>query len=235
MVFFGVQVSAQDLIKIPVTDFRPEKIDSETIESLKWDIIKLPKRNLTSYSLHKDSTGISIKAESTNSASGLVYQVDINPEEYPIIEWSWKIERVLDNGDYSQKKGDDYPARIYITFDYDKKNLNLTDRIKHSFIKTFTSYQIPLRALNYIWANKAQQGTIAPNAYTNWVYMIAVKSGNSEAETWFIETRNIYEDYLKAFNEAPPNINGVAIMTDTDDTKESTAAYYGDIIFKKNR
>ncbi|HNP30842.1 MAG TPA: DUF3047 domain-containing protein, partial [Nitrospirales bacterium] len=42
-----------------------------------------------------------------------------------------------------------------------------------------------------------------------------------------------YEDYKKAFGEDPPNISGVAIMTDTDNTKESAIAYFGDIVFKK--
>jgi hypothetical protein len=63
--------------------------------------------------------------------------------------------------------------------------------------------------------------------------MIVVRSGPSGVGTWVEEERNIYDDYKKAFAGEPPIINGVAIMTDTDNTKESATAYYGDIVFKK--
>lgn len=230
---FTVLTKAQDQITVPITDFNPESLENENVSNPKWSILSLPRRDNTTYELIEMDNRTVIQAKSVNSASGLVYQIDIDPQEYPIIEWSWKVNSVLEKGDYSTKKGDDYPARIYITFDYDKKNLGLGDRIKYATIKTFTRFPIPLRAINYIWANKADKGTIAPNAYTNWVYMIAVQSGDNSSGEWKIETQNIYEDYLKAFGEAPPPINGVAIMTDSDNTKGETEAYYGDIIFKK--
>lgn len=226
-------VVAQETIKVPVTDFNPESLTDRESENPRWSVLKLPKRDATKYTLVESDDRIAIKAESMNSASGLVYKVDIDPEEFPIIEWSWKVKEVLKDGNYATKKGDDYPARIYITFDYDKSNLNLGDRIKYSFIKTFTSYPIPLRAINYIWANKADKETIAPNAYTDWVYMVAVRSGNSDSGSWVTDVRNIYEDYEKAFGEAPPRISGVAIMSDSDNTKGSAEAYYGDIEFRK--
>ncbi len=224
---------AQEAILIPVTDFNPENLDSVDYKNPRWSKLELPKRDNTNYRLVQVDDRIAIKAEGMNSASGLVYKIDIDPIKYPIIEWSWKVDEILEKGNYKLKKGDDYSARIYITFDYDKKNLGIIDRIKHEAIRTFTSYKIPLRAINYIWANKAEKGTVAPNAYTDWVYMIAVETGNNTSGEWKIEIQNIYEDYKKAFGEDPPPITGVAIMTDSDDTKSKTEAYYGDIIFRK--
>ncbi|MDZ7682540.1 MAG: DUF3047 domain-containing protein [Fodinibius sp.] len=77
------------------------------------------------------------------------------------------------------------------------------------------------------------QGTIVPNPFTDWVYMIAVQSGRSKSGRWIVESRNIMEDYRQAFGESPPDITGVAIMTDTDNTGGSATAYYGDIIFRR--
>lgn len=225
---------AQSTIVIPVTDFNPQNLNRIDYENPRWSKLELPRRNHTKYELIDLDNKTVIKAVSINSASGLIYKVDIDPKEYPIIEWSWKVDKVLEKGNYKTKKGDDYPARIYITFDYDKTNLGVIDRIKYAAIKTFTSYEIPLRAINYIWANKAEEGTIAPNAYTNWVYMIAAETGNNISNEWKIEVQNIYEDYQKAFGEIPPRINGIAIMTDSDNTKESSTALYGNIIFKQS-
>ncbi len=64
--------------------------------------------------------------------------------------------------------------------------------------------------------------------------MIVVESGPQKVGMWVVEERNIYEDYKRAFGEEPPTINGVAIMTDTDNTKEQATAYYGDIVFQRS-
>ncbi|MCG8373152.1 MAG: DUF3047 domain-containing protein [Balneolales bacterium] len=221
---------AQDEIRISVADFNPDTI--ENTENPAWSEQKLPRRDATSYSLMETDSSFVLKAISENSASGLVYRVNIDPAKYPIIEWSWKVGGIVEDGDFSKKDGDDYPARIYITFNYSKKNLKLGERIKYETLRTFSRFPIPLRAINYVWANKAAPGTIAPNAYTNWVYMIAVDSGEENVGIWKVRTQNIYEDYKTAFGEEPPIISGVAIMTDTDNTGNSARAYYGDIIFK---
>jgi len=64
--------------------------------------------------------------------------------------------------------------------------------------------------------------------------MIVMESGSERVGEWIMEERNVYEDYKKAFGEEPTNISGVAIMTDTDNTKDSATAYFGDIVFKKS-
>lgn len=222
----------ENALRIPVSAFDPSKLE-EDYEDPKWSVLRLPKRERTEYSLVEDATGPHIRAVSQKSASGLVYAVDIDPQQFPIIEWTWKIDSVLEKGDLTKKSGDDYAARIYLTFDYDPSRLSWGDRIKYTLIKTFTNYKIPLRALNFVWANKAPQGTLAPNPYTNWVYMIAAQSGNRNAGEWQTESFNVLDHYRKAFGEEPMRINGVAIMTDSDDTKASATGYYKDIVFRK--
>ncbi len=143
------------------------------------------------------------------------------------------VDKAIENGDMRKKKGDDYSARVYLTFEYDPARLSFFDRTKYLLIKTFTNFEIPLRALSYVWANNVEQGTVAPNPYTDWVYMIAHQSGNENAGKWRKEMSNLLEDYRKAFGEEPGKITGVAIMTDSDDTKGNTQGYYGDILFRK--
>lgn len=95
-----------------------------------------------------------------------------------MIEWRWKIDSVLLKGNIEKKSGDGYPVRVNITFDYDKRNLGFIARLKYALVKSFTSYRIPLRAINYIWANNAAPGTIASNPFTEYVQMVVVESGN---------------------------------------------------------
>ncbi len=188
----------------------------------------------TTYKLVKDDGKVVIKAIAKASASGLTREIKINPKEYPIVQWQWKVTNVLKKGNVKRKDGDDYPARIYITFEYDPSKLSLAEKAKYEAVKVLYGQYPPHGAINYIWENKAPLGTVVPNPYTDRVKMIVVESGEAKLNQWVNEERNLYEDYKKAFGEEPTLISGVAIMTDTDNTGESATAYYGDILFKKS-
>lgn len=150
-----------------------------------------------------------IKAISNNAASGLFYKIEYDSQKHPYITWNWKVDNIIAGGDASQKSGDDYGARIYVVFP--------------SFFFWNT------RAINYIWANKLPKNQAVPNPYTSNDIMISVESGPSNTGKWITETRNVYEDYIRYFGEEPPKVGAIAIMTDTDNTGESTSASYGPI------
>lgn len=189
----------------------------------------------TDYVLVKNSDTVVVKAVSKQSSSGLTREITIDPKEYPIIEWRWKVENILEKGDVSQKEGDDYPARIYITFAYDSGKVGFFEKAKYEAAKFIYGQYPPIGAINYIWESKSPIGTVVPNPFTDRVMMIVTQSGASKLKQWVTEQHNVYEDYKKAFGEEPPKISGVAIMTDTDNTKESATAYFGDIVFKKKK
>ena len=187
----------------------------------------------TTYTLVRDNDTVAIKAVAEASASGLAREIKINLKEYPILQWSWKVMNILKKGDVHSKKGDDYPARIYITFEYDPSKLSFFEKSKYKAIRLLYGEYPPLSAINYIWESKAPIGTMVPNPYTGRAMMFVVESGSAKLDQWVSEERNVYEDYKKAFKEEPTMVSGVAIMTDTDNTGESATAYYGDIVFKK--
>ncbi len=185
----------------------------------------------TEYGLVGENGKTVVKAVSEASASGLIREVGIDAEKYPWITWSWKIENVLEKGDVSRKQGDDYPARIYIAFEYDPDRLGFFEKVKYKAAGIFYGREPPHAAISYIWASKAPVGTIVPNPFTERVKMIVLESGGENTGQWQTHTRNVYEDYRKAFGETPPMISGIAIMTDSDNTGESAVAFYGDILF----
>lgn len=197
-----------------------------------WQPLTFKKiKNHTQYSLVKEDHAVVVKAQSSASASGLIRKIKIDPAEYPLVTWRWKVSNILKNGDVTQKSGDDYPARLYITFEYDPEKLSFSEKIKYEAARLFYGEYPPSGAITYIWESKAPQGTMVPNPYSDRVMMIVVRSGIAGLNMWLDEQRNIAEDYQKAFNQKPPPISSVAIMTDTDNTQESATAYYGDIVF----
>jgi hypothetical protein len=187
----------------------------------------------TQYQLVKDGETVVVKAVSEAAASGLIKEVRIDPNEYPIVQWRWKVANVLQKGDVTKKSGDDYAARLYITFEYDPERAGLFEKAKYRAAKAIFGPDVPFRALNYIWESKAAKGSIIPNPYTDWTMMVVVQSGRDSLNRWITEERNLAEDFKKAFKEPPLVVSGVAIMTDTDNTQEQATAYYGDITFRK--
>jgi hypothetical protein len=189
----------------------------------------------TTYTLIKEGNEVVVRAVAESSASGLVREIKINPRKFPFVQWRWKVDNILKKGDVRTKEGDDYPARIYVTFEYDSSKLGFFEKARDEAIRLLYGQYPPTGAINYIWESKSPQGTMIPNPYTSRVIMIVVESGLTKINQWVTEERNLYEDYKKAFAQEPPMISGVAIMTDTDNTGESATAYYGDILFKKTK
>ncbi|MBI5967774.1 MAG: DUF3047 domain-containing protein [Deltaproteobacteria bacterium] len=187
----------------------------------------------TVYTLVRDNNRVVIKAVAEASASGLIREVKINLKKYHIVQWQWKIANILKKGNVHRKDGDDYPARIYFTFEYDPNKLTFSEKVKYAAARLLYGQYPPLRAINYLWESSTPIGTMVPNPYTNRVMMIVVESGGDKINQWLTEERNFYEDYRQAFGEEPPMVSGVAVMTDTDNTGEAATAFYGDILFKK--
>ena len=199
-----------------------------------WKPLTFPKiKRHTVYTLIREGEVVVVKAVSEASSSGMTREIAIDPKEFPIVQWQWKIDNLLKKSDVTRKDGDDYPARLYITFAYDSGRVGWLEKAKYEAARLLYGQYPPLGALNYIWDSKASKGAIVPNPYTDRARMIVVESGAADLNRWITEERNVYEDYKAAFGKEPSLISGVAIMTDTDNTDESATAFYGDIVFTK--
>lgn len=219
--------------QINVTQFN-QRNPGDSFTSV-WHVFDFKNVPHTKYEFIKtESNEVVVKASSNASASGMIREVSIDPNEYPIIEWKWNVSKVVKNADVTKRSGDDYSARIYITFDLPTDSLGIKDRIIYNTASTFyPDGKIPIRAMNYIWSTNGEVGAIHSNPWTNLSQMIIIESGTKRTGQWVTETRNILEDYRKIYQTNPPRINAIAIMTDSDNTKQSGEAYYGEIIFKK--
>jgi len=212
--------------------FSDENINSITPnhwQPLKFDGID----NQTAYFLTHDNQNVILKAVSHSSASGYLRKISIDPKDYPYLSWRWKVDNLIEKANIKTKEGDDYPARVYITFEYDLTRLSGWESFKVELYKSVHGEYPPLAALNYVWDNKQPIGFTTPNAYTERVQMLVAQSGKKHVGQWVEQKVNILEDYKRVFGETPMKITAVAIMTDTDNTKESATAYYGDIKFTK--
>lgn len=199
-----------------------------------WRSLRFPKiERHTRYQLVRDPVDAAwvIEAVSSASASGLTHSCAIDLRERPILRWRWKVEAVLQQGDARRKDGDDYAARIYLTFEPAKSDLSFWERTSLALARTIYG-DVPSRAINYVWASRIEKGAVVDSAYVGrFVKLIAVESGAGAAGLWQTEERDVYADYRELFGSDPPMVVGVAIMTDSDDTGERVRAWYGDLEF----
>ena len=186
----------------------------------------------TEFSLVADEGRTVLHARAEASASGLARELRIDPREHPLLAWRWKVANLIVKSDLARKEGDDFAARLYLTFDFDPATLAFGERMKLAIARAIWGEGLSLAALCYVWDSRLPVGTIAPNAYTDRVRMVVADSGAAGLGRWVSRERNVVEDYRRAFGTEPPVINGVIVSVDTDNTGETAESWFGDVTFR---
>ena len=188
----------------------------------------------TRYTVVRDEGAWVVRAESRAAASGLTRKdLSIDLRDYPVLRWRWRVDNLIAQSNPARKEGDDYAARIYIAFRYEPERVPALRKAKFKAAQLLFG-DLPIGAINYIWATAMPVGSIVDNPFAgDFVKMISVQSGAGALGRWIEQERNVYEDYKRAFGAEPPLVEGVAMMTDTDNTGESARAWYGDIGFAR--
>ena len=207
----------------------PDILFRENFESLaQWEPLTFPKIEAhTSYTLVKEGGNSILKAESRASASAMVYRRTFNIYDNPRIRWCWKVEQLSDWGDPREKPRDDYPIRVYVMFSYDPAQASLGDRLIYGVARTIYGKYPPHSTLNYVWTGHHVPERIIVSPYTEKARIVLLEKGMERVGQWVEESVHVLDDYRKAFGKDPPSVAGFAIMSDTDNTGESAAAYIG--------
>jgi len=201
-----------------------------------WVPLEPPNTQMrTRYTLVDDNGVTVMRADSAAGASGLSRQLRINPAEHPWLRWRWKINNLIEKADLHTKEGDDFPARLYVMFDYPLEKLSFFERSKLRLARALFDPGLPAATLCYVWDNKTPAETITPSAYTDRVKLIVVESGAARVKQWVDFERNIARDFRTAFGDEAPAILGIAIVTDTDNTGAAATSFFGDISFYKQQ
>jgi len=186
-------------------------------------------KKATSYELVESDGRTVLQASADASASGLMQRVRFDPKQYPLISWSWKVPALIETADNTVGGLEDSPVRVIVAFAGDTSHLPMLERVTFKQFEMLTHRQLPYATLMYIWENRVPTGTVIPSAHTERIKMIVAESGSERVGEWQRVTRNVYEDFRRAFGEEPPAVKWIGIMTDTDNTGLNTRAFYGDI------
>ena len=163
------------------------------------------------------------------AAGAVIYRFDASARTTPILKFGWKVGNLIMSSDPKTKAGDDYSARIYITFAYDPERATVREKAENTVAHMLYGETPPHAALAYVFTHKLATGTIVTSPYTHRVKKLVVDADPASVGKWKQFERDIYDDYRKAFNEEPTRISGIAIMVDTDNTGERARSRFSDV------
>jgi len=171
-----------------------------------------------------------IEVHSKASMSLMARPLSVDLEAHPVLCWRWRVDASLATADMTQRQGDDYAARVYVSFKLPDTAIGFGLRTKLALGRAIWGADLPDATINYVWDNRHPTGTERPNAYTDRAVMVVHRSGNTQAGRWLQERRNVLGDVSRLFfREARPV--QLAVTADTDNTGLSAHAGFADFHF----
>lgn len=183
----------------------------------------------TRYRLADGGGGAALEAYADGGASGLQRPIRVDPHQQPMLEWSWRVDRLMPGADARYARRDDSAARLVVSFHGDASKLDFDERAKIRVINAVLGEKLPYAMLVYVWANALPVGSIVPNPHFERIKLLVVESGAAHLGQWRHYRRNVVEDYRRAFGADPGDIVSVGVMTDSGSEQHPAHGYYGDI------
>jgi hypothetical protein len=200
-----------------------------TTSSARWHAFALPGKARTRYE-HKVIDGRKVvHARADRSASMWRQHVRLETQQLGRMHFSWKVPRLIDAADMTDRDGDDAPVRIVLAFDGDRQHLSVRNRMMFDLAESLTGEAPPYATLMYVWDPRAEVGAVIKAPRSDRVRGLVVESGPQRVGRWLHYERDVVADFRRAYGEDPGPLIGVAVMTDSDNTGTETEAFYGQI------
>ena len=197
-----------------------------------WRVERFDTRVPATQFRQRDWDGVAaVEAQANGSMALLARPVDVDLARTPVLCWRWRVDAPLVRADMATKAGDDYAARVYLSFTVPADTLGFGTRLALGAARALRGDQVPDAAVNYVWDNRYEVGTTRPNAYTDRARMHVLRSGAAQAGQWVVEARDVVADFTRAFGHAPLRLTGLALASDTDNTGETARAGFAEFRF----
>jgi hypothetical protein len=141
------------------------------------------------------------------------------------------VPQLIAEADMALREADDSPVRIMLAFEGDRSRLSPRDALLSELMRTLTGEEMPYATLMYVWCNQRAPGTVIRSPRTDRIRKLVLESGPGKLNRWLDYERDIRADYERVFGEPPGALVGIAIMTDSDNTRSLAKAWYGPVRF----
>jgi hypothetical protein len=197
-----------------------------------WQPFVLPGKNATVYAAGSDGGRWVLHAKSEHSASMYRRALRIEPDRLRQVSFSWKVRSLLPDADVRESETGDAVVRVMLAFDGDPSRLSARTRLVFDLMQSLSGEAPPFATLMYVWDSRAEVDSVVLNKRSDRIRKIVLESGPTHLGQWRSYQRDVRADYRRAFGEDPGALVGVAVMTDSDNTKSRAEAWYGEIRFQ---
>ena len=167
---------------------------------------------------------------SSGAASMLRKTVSIDPAQLASLRFSWKVPALIDGADMARPEKSDSPVRLVLAFDGERSRLSPRGHMLSELARALTGEEMPYATLMYVWSSHHAPGTVLKSSRTDRIRKLVLESGPNRLNRWLDYERDIRADFVQAYGEEPGRLIAVGIMTDTDNTRASTQAWYGPVM-----
>ena len=199
-----------------------------------WRFATLPHKQPTRFSVVDLGGARVLKVEANDSYGNLVHGLHVQLGERAVLSWRWRVDQLVADADLRTKSGDDSPAKLCVFFAFDTAKLSLAERTRLALAQSISGQEVPGETLCYVWDNKLPVDTAITNAFTKRIRMIVLDSGSAKLGQWVAQRRNVVADYQRLFGDESegkvPEVVGVAISADADNTHQRALSYFGDVL-----
>jgi len=197
--------------------------------SARWESVQLPGKLRTAFKLEKHQNRPAVQAHAESSASMLRQRLNLPPDQLGRLQFQWQVENLMEGADMGLREAEDSPVRLILAFDGDRSRFSAKNAMLSELTQTLTGEPLPYATLMYVWCNQRPVESVIVNPRSDRIRKLVVESGASKLKQWLLYDRDIRADFEKAFGEAPGALVNMAIMTDSDNTRSTVRAWYGDI------
>lgn len=194
-----------------------------------WQAFELPTKRPTRYVPGVVDGRPVIQADADSAVSLYRRRMRVAPVDLGRLTFSWMVPELISTADLSRPDAEDAPVRVVLGFDGDRSRLSYKNQILFDLMEAVTGEEPPYATLMYVWDNRAPLESIIIAGRTDRVRKIVVDTGPTQTSSWRLHERDIASDYRRAFGEAPGPLTSIALMTDSDNTRTKTRAYYGEV------
>ncbi|MEO8387871.1 MAG: DUF3047 domain-containing protein [Polaromonas sp.] len=207
---------------------------STDADAAKWRHCTFPGKKSTRYRAVRLDGRNAIFSESDSAASMLRQDLRIEPSALGTLGFSWKVPKMISGADITQRDRDDSPVRLVLAFEGDRSKFSAKNAMLSELALVLTGEPLPYATLMYVWGSHSAPESVIINTRTDRIRKLVIESGPGRLDRWLDYQRDVRADYEKAFGEAPGALVGIAIMTDTDNTRQTTKAWYGPVSLKSH-
>jgi hypothetical protein len=201
-----------------------------------WIHKALPGKRATRYVVTQVEGRIAVRADADSGVSLFRRPMRLEADKLGSIEFTWRVQALLDGADLMQRSFEDAPVRVLLAFEGDRNKLSAKNRMLSELSQTISGEPLPYATLMYVWDNQAQVGTVIPaGSGTDRIRKLVLDSGPELTKTWRTHVRDIAADYRLVFGEEPGALVAVAFMTDSDNTRTRAQAWYGPVRVMDNQ